>query len=101
MNAGPCSPQHNWFWGGVGGSGEARQGLLAIRTSRCGAVDTRKKFFGTNNRLALYKADLAGARPPRLTAKLSKPRCPPGGAFPLELTQRALGWRTKLNQSQN
>jgi hypothetical protein len=36
-----------------------------------------------------------------LTAKLSKPRCPPGGAFPLELTQRALGWRTKLNQSQN
>ena len=32
--------------------------------------------------------NLAGARPPRLTAKLSKPRCPPGGALLLEPTAR-------------
>ena len=39
---------------------------------------------------SLVGLNLAGARPPRLTAKLSKPRCPPGGALLLEPTARQL-----------
>ena len=40
--------------------------------------------------------NLAGARPPRLTAKRSKPRCPPGGAL-LFGANRATGWLAEPN----
>ena len=47
---------------------------------------------------SLVGLNLAGARPPRLTAKLSKPRCPPGGALLLEPTARQLVGGTKRPQ---
>jgi hypothetical protein len=43
--------------------------------------------------------NLAGARPPARTAKLSKPRCPPGGALLLEPPAAAV-WRNQTYSSQ-
>ena len=39
--------------------------------------------------------NLAGARPPALTAKLSKPRCPPAGLY--FWSTRAAGWLVEPN----
>ena len=43
---------------------------------------------------------MAGARPPARTAKLSKPRCPPGGALLLEPPARQDGWWNQTSSSQ-
>ena len=42
---------------------------------------TRSTFFGTINQVFRWVFELGRSTSPRLTAKLSKPRCPPGGAY--------------------
>jgi len=49
---------------------------------------------------SLVGLNLAGARPLRLTAKVSKPRCPPGGALLLEPTARQAGWWNQTSSSE-
>ena len=78
-----------------------KSATLAIRSwsgtasdSVCVVLGARTNFF--RNELIMSPVgslNLAGARPPRLTAKLSKPRCPPGGALLLEPTAHQIGRR--------
>jgi hypothetical protein len=65
----------------------------------CGAANTVKFFLERLTVPSLVGLNLAGARPPRLTAKLSKPRCPPGGAL-LFGANRAADWRNQTYSSQ-
>ena len=58
-------------------------------------VDT-PKFFGTINQVSRWMSELGRSTSPRLTAKLSKPRCPPGGAL-LFGADRAAGWLAEPN----
>ena len=71
-----------------------------MQARRCGVVDTPKKFFGTIDQVFRWGLNLAGARPPARTAKLSKPRCPPGGALLLEPPARQDGWWNQTSSSQ-
>ena len=57
-----------------------------------------QEIFGTINQVFRWDLNLAGARPPARTAKLSKPRCPPGGALLLEPPARQLFGGTKRPQ---
>jgi hypothetical protein len=54
---------------------KARKGAVKKRSRGRGSV----KFFGTINQLSSYMFDLAGARPPRSTAKLISPAVPLAG----------------------
>ena len=49
--------------------------------SDCVVWGTRSTFFGTINQVFRWVFELGRSTSPRLTAKLSKPRCPPGGAY--------------------
>ena len=66
----------------------------------CGLVDTVKVFFGTINRISSWVFDLAGARPPGLTAKLIWPRWLPSGGALLFGADRPRGVRRLLRRAE-
>ena len=56
--------------------------------------------WNNQSSLPLGGLNLAGARPPARTAKLSKPRCPPRRGFTFGAARAAAVWRNQTYSSQ-
>ena len=91
------------FSGGGGGSGGDTPELPCpiLKWRGVARSETRQENFSERlTDLLACRFELGRSSFPRLTAKLSKPRCTPGGAFLFVADRAVAGWRNQTYSSQ-